>query len=71
MDDDVTYPLLIQINDEERAALKRFMAAHPRKYSEAQAARLLLRDQLVAMGDLALPRANRGRAAGNKKPAAR
>jgi len=62
---ETTTPLLIQLDAEERAALRQAQAGHPRPYSEAQMARLLLRDALIGLGDLKMLRANRGRAAGD------
>jgi hypothetical protein len=66
MTEETTTALLIQLNADERAALQRFRDKHPRDYSEAQAARLLLRDALIGIGDLPLPRENRGK--GNLRP---
>lgn len=63
----MTTRLEIDLSDEEAAALDRFRAAHPRPYTPAQAARLLIRDQLIAMSDLPLPRANRSRWAGGRR----
>lgn len=62
---EITTPLLVGLNAEEREALARARAQHrDGSLSEAQFARLLIRDGLIAMGILALPRANRGRRAG-------
>lgn len=66
---ETTKPLLISISWPELEALRRFKASQPQPISDAQAVRLLMREQLIAMGDLPLGSANRGRAAGNKKPA--
>lgn len=69
MSETTTKPLLIQISWPELQALKRFKASQPEPISDAEAVRLLMREQLIGMGDLPLGNANRGRAAGNKKPA--
>jgi hypothetical protein len=65
--EETTKPLLIQISWLELEALRRFKASQSEPLSDAQAVRLLVREQLVMMGDLALTDANRGRAAGSKR----
>lgn len=68
---EITKPLLISISWPELEALRKFKASQSEPLSDAQAARLLMREALIAMGDLPLGEANRGRTAGNKKPARR
>lgn len=68
---ETTKPLLIQISGPELEALRKFRASRSEPLSDAQAARLLMREALIGMGDLPLSDENRGRAAGNKKPAQR
>lgn len=64
---ELTKPLLIQISWPELEALRKFKASQPGELSDAQAARMLMREALIGMGDLPLPSENRGRAAGNKR----
>lgn len=63
---EITKPLLIQISWAELEALRKFKASQPEPLSDAQAARLLMREALIGMGDLKLGEANRGRAAGKR-----
>ena len=62
-----TKPLTIQISWPELQALRKFKASQPEGLSDAQAARMLMREALIGMGDLPLGDANRGQAAGDKK----
>jgi hypothetical protein len=50
------------------AALKRFIAEERPDLTGKEAVRVLVKEQLIHMGLLALPIQNRGRAAGNRVP---
>jgi hypothetical protein len=56
MDSETTTPLLTQLNDPEREALKRFILEERRDLGEGQAARVLIREALERMGLLAIER---------------
>jgi hypothetical protein len=67
MTSETTYPLLIQLSEDERAALERVRAEGFPSASLAAMARKLIRDDLVRQGVLPLPRENRSRWAGGKR----
>jgi hypothetical protein len=55
MDDyETTFPLLTQLSELERDALKRFIAEERPDLSESQAARVLISEALKGMGLLAV-----------------
>lgn len=54
-------PITVNLNDEEVAALRDFLAGHPRTYSAAEGCRLLIRDALIGMGVLAMPAGGRSK----------
>lgn len=57
----------VQLDEDERAALRKFIASRSELLTEAEAVRLLLRDALIGIGDLPLGRQNRSRWAGRRK----
>lgn len=59
--------ITLTLNAVEEAALMRFIAQHARPYTPEMAARLLLRDALIGIGDLPLPGSNRSRWAGGRR----
>lgn len=62
---ETTNVLISRLSADERAALTKFRESLPEDPGEGEAARMLIRDQLIAMGDLPLGTANRGK--GNLK----
>lgn len=53
MPDDTPH-LPVSLDREERAALAKFISSRPDALTDAEAARILIRDALIAMGDLSL-----------------
>lgn len=53
MTDDITHPILTRMSPDERAALKRFRDSLPVDPGEGDAIRMLARDALIGIGDLA------------------
>lgn len=53
-------PSAVFLDDDERAALERFIGSQGEPMTVAQATRRLLRDALIGIGDMPLPKENRG-----------